>query len=187
MENPLASILTSTSNDSQQSKGSQTGNKSLIMKINVNNPTIRNLNLPAKFRQDVIGSISILESSRDQLRSDKSKQEEQEQIRDKLVQSSLYKVLSDAVTTPDIDQQRLSSDPTVKIVKRPLDQDTVVKVFIQDWKPVVCKQTQQFLHSNDDTHKSEYKNFGANNILRSKNNPYKRDQQRQQSNQRASS
>lgn len=65
MENPLASILTSTSNDSQQSKGSQTGNKSLIMKINVNNPTIRNLNLPAKFRQDVIGSISILESSRD--------------------------------------------------------------------------------------------------------------------------
>ena len=66
MENPLASILTSTSNDSQQSKGSQTaGNKSLIMKINVNNPIISNLNLPAKFRQDAIGSISILESSRD--------------------------------------------------------------------------------------------------------------------------
>lgn len=60
-------------------------------------------------------------------------------------------------------------------MKRPIDQDTVVKVFIQDWKPVVCKQTQQFLHSNDDTHKSEYKNFGATNILRSKKNPYKKD------------
>ena len=57
-------------------------------------------------------------------------------------------------------------------MKRPPDQDTVVKVFIQDWEPVVCKQTQQFLHSNDDTHKSEYKNFGGNNILRSKKNPY---------------
>ena len=53
----------------------------------------------------------------------------------------------------------------------PHEQDTIVKVFIQDWKPVVCRQTQKFLHSNDNTHKSEYKNFAAHNILRSKRPP----------------
>lgn len=43
-----------------------------------------------------------------------------------------------------------------------------MELIVENWKPVVCKQTQQFLHSNDERQKSEYKHFVGNNILRNK-------------------
>ena len=49
-----------------------------------------------------------------------------------------------------------------------------IKVIVQDWKPVkpvtsiVCKQTQQFLVSNDQSQKSEYKHFTSNPLRNKK-------------------
>ena len=95
MENPLASIMSSSSNDNQSKRSSDSDKHNVILKIDVKSPQIRNLDLNARFEQPIIPPFCNVESSRDQLRSEESKQGDLDQIRDKLCQSSLNKVFND--------------------------------------------------------------------------------------------
>ena len=80
---------------------------------------------------------------------ERKQDEDVNSIRDVISKSSLYEEFR-------IKNERAKNDSSLV---RTDDQFTIPQELAQDWRPVVCKQTQQFLHSNDVSQKSEYKHF----------------------------
>ena len=129
--------------------------KKQTMKIKVRSPSVRNLDLIGG-AFDIQSDSKDVESSNFQGSTGQQNEEIADDIRQKLCQSPLNQVFSEDGGSHKEGDESQTGDLQIftfdgKKSKRH-SKGNGLKVIVQDWKPVVpivCKQTQQFLVSTD--------------------------------------